>query len=132
MSEEIKGIGLRKKLYYYKLLMMLFWATVVVIVASTAIVFFVEPDPTREPQPKYIIYFIVLIGSGYLVSEKARRLKYLPCPYCNKSILIKDAWKCNYCHNRQTKENYLSESCEHCEREIKTAFCEHCDEEFNL
>lgn len=66
------------------------------------------------------------------VMVKNSRLKYFNCPYCDKSMKIKDRWVCDHCHQIQPKEKNITSPCRYCKRELKTIFCEHCHQEMKL
>lgn len=54
---------------------------------------------------------------------------YLPCPNpnCNKSVELYEDWKCDYCHNKQGHDRFITAECSQCKRKLEKVFCEHCD-----
>jgi len=74
------------------------------------------------------VYFIIFAAIFVATSSK----RYWPCPYCDKSVLIKTDWQCPYCNNYQGEARFICDTCKHCKRKLETAFCEHCHEEFKL
>ena len=81
-------------------------------------------------------FLLLTLISFYFISRYSRKhpLRYLACPYsdCRLSVKIWEHWRCDKCHNKQTKPHYITESCDHCGQRLETVFCEHCHREFYL
>ena len=123
MTDELKSIRLklRQAIYFVPLygVLGLMFACVMIYTKD------------KDPNYGYFIFgfgFLIFVCYFYYYKYKL----YMPCPYCNKSTLVKEDWKCDYCNNFQGKPRFLNEKCVHCRRVLKTAFCEHCHEEFKI
>ena len=78
-----------------------------------------------------IFFCLCFFGAGFYIKKNT---KYISCPYkdCDGSILVNYKWKCDGCKKTQTKDQLITDNCEHCNKEMKTFFCEHCKREFYL
>jgi len=83
----------------------------------------------------YHILWLVFYIPIYFLYKKLRKnflLKYLPCPYCQDSILINYKWLCDKCKKIQINEHSITDKCDVCRQRLDTFFCEHCKKEFYL
>lgn len=79
------------------------------------------------------IAFIALVFIAWGIEiRKDSKKKYVPCPECNLSVKIIEAWKCDKCFNTQPKEIPITDNCHFCERKLTSVFCEHCHKELGL
>lgn len=83
--------------------------------------------------PGFVLYiFVAILMLTFISLRSIPRIKYLPCPYCDKSVRIREKFRCEYCNHDQKEEKYLPFPCEECGRSLESAICEHCHEEFEL
>ena len=103
-----------------------------IILMIFIIIFSIQSTNTEKDQAS--IFFMGLSCILLFVYEKKmfNTLKYLPCPYCEKSVKMKERYQCDSCNSTQKKEQLLSKKCDECGEKLKTAICEHCHQEFEL
>jgi len=123
MTEKLKCIGLNRLLSNQKMQ--------VSLLILGGIIFGGIVEYFTNPRNFTYIFFLTAILLIILVSSFIKK-KYLPCPYCNKSVKISENWQCPYCNEWQGKECLLNQKCKHCNRKLETAYCEHCHKEFRL
>ena len=90
---------------------------------------------TTGGDPLLLFYVIIFICIPYLIFLKFRHKifgKYATCPICEKSILVYDRWRCDYCNNVQTKDRFVYQPCTFCKKQLKRVYCEHCHGEIGL
>lgn len=85
------------------------------------------------PKNVNILYYsnVVFLVLGLFVVHQDST-KYVPCPSCNKSMLVKTDWQCPYCYHSQGFSRPIYRKCVNCQREIETIFCEHCNQELKI
>ncbi len=115
--------------------------TIGVSFLAVPIIYIVVSLTSSSPGPMEYSTKIALI-SLYIVSipiflylihgSMFNKLKYYPCPYCNKSMKIKLRWVCDRCRHTQKKERYVTQKCDECFRKLESVFCEHCHKEVGL
>lgn len=75
------------------------------------------------------LIFSLVMSSLFFFCNWILNLKYIKCPYCNKSVEVILNWKCDYCSNSQNEKRSIFSPCVHCHRSLKSAFCEFCNTE---
>lgn len=141
-QEEIKSIGLKERAEQF---CKKFYAAVVVISLIGIIglgqwlSMLIGSDIYKLDNFIGAVLFIVgVLLLGYVVAGHIiwnvlfDRTRYLSCPYCGKSVLLKDNWQCEFCDNYQGVKRFFHKKCIFCKRVLQTCYCEHCEKEMEL
>ena len=83
-----------------------------------------------EITTSFIFFGGLLIVLIWFEMNKVKKSTFFLCPYCDKSVVVKENWRCDSCNNLQGVERYISMKCKHCGKRLGTASCEHCEKEF--
>jgi len=81
------------------------------------------------------VYNIIILFYAFYFHSRVMSflaVKYLPCPFCKKSVGVYEDWKCDYCHKYQGGKRPITAKCMHCKRFLKVVYCEHCHREIKL
>ncbi|WP_157468595.1 hypothetical protein [Desulfatibacillum aliphaticivorans] len=130
MSNDIKSIGLRKRIFI-NLIISLLLLPIVICVPAGIFLKLTGGIGFWWMLASFIPAFIsVSIYLFFFKNYIVKRLKYYPCPYCGQSIKTWEKWVCDYCDHTQPEPHFISNGCMECSRYLKSAFCEHCHKEF--
>lgn len=85
----------------------------------------------------FIIDSIIISLMSYVLGKKiyySLHGEYAVCPNpdCNKSLRIKEDWRCDYCNNDQDEVESIFKRCGKCKRKLRHVYCEHCNKKLQI